>query len=174
MKEKEIVRRTRVAHDVNDRIFSSIQLAAYYTLYYDQDFSKQQIKNFNRFLRELNDEYKTYERSKVQKLSDDLKKNTGLDCRKMAVDFPYRIKMKMYGKPLGKDAMIVVNNATDCIEGFLILGVTVLRRHYRFSAERIREWYGQMVEFTRLYVEGMKDSHVVEYFKLDCELEITK
>ena len=172
MKTKEIIRRTKLAKNVIDEVFKSIQLAAYYTLYYDQDFSKQQIKNFNYFLKQTNREYRMSDTEKLEKISEDYKK-LGIDCRKMAVNIPYRAKVKMYGKPLGRDAAIVVNNATDSIEGFFLLGVTILRKHYKFSVKRILEWYEQIVEFSKLWADGMKDEHVVQYFIMACDLEIS-
>ena len=88
--QAEIARRTRLAKDVLHEVFKSIQLVAYYTLYYDQDFSKQQVKNYNEFLKQHNEEYKMYDIEALEELSQKLKQNAGIDCRKMAVQFPYR------------------------------------------------------------------------------------
>lgn len=171
--QADIARRARIASDVIHEVFKSIQLVAYYTLYYDQDFSKQQVKNFNKFLKKYNDEYKMHDIDALEELSNKLKENAGIDCRKMAVQFPYRPLMKLYGKPI-KDMGIVYNNAIDCLEGFLLIGVHTLRKHYRFSADRIMEWWEQVIEFSRLYTEGLTDEHVIEYFMMECELEITE
>ena len=146
-------------------------MITYYTLYYDQDFSKKQVQNFNEFLKKYNEEFKLYETEKLNELDMKFKKNLDIDCRKMAVNFPHRPKMKLYGKK-NKHADIVLHNTNDCIEDYLLLAVLILHKHYRFSAARINQWWEQAVEFSRLYVDGLTDEHVVKYFIQECNLKI--
>ena len=172
MNTKEIIKRINLAEDVRDKVFSSLQMTTYYTLYYDQDFSKQQVKNFNKFLKKYNEEFKLYETEKLKELDQKHKNNLGVDCWKMAVNFPHRPKMKLYGKKT-KHVDIVLQNTNECIEDYLLLCVFILHKHYRFSAARIKQWWEQVIEFSRLYVDGLTDEHVVKYFIQECNLKIT-
>ena len=171
--EAEIIRQTKLGEDVHCKVFKAIQLITYYVLYYDQDFSKQQLKNFNKFLKKHNEEMKMHDIKALVELDETLKRNVNIDCRKMAVEFPHRPKMKLYGKKT-KDSIVVLNNATDCIEDFLLICIHTLRTNYKFSAKRINEWWEQVIEFSRLYTEGLTDEHVIKYFMQECELEITE
>ena len=164
--------RQKIALDVFHEVFKSMQLITYYVLYYDQDFSIQQVKNFNKFLAQHNEELRFHTNS-VNKLEQIIKQNTGIDCEKMAKNFPYRVKMKLYGKKT-KHPDVVYYNATDCIEDFLIICIHTLRKNYRFSVTRINQWWEQVIEFSRLYVDGLTDEHVLKYFLQECGLEITE
>lgn len=175
MNNAELKRRTNLANDVFSEVYKSLQLITYYVLYYNQDFSKQQIKNFNKFLNKYNEEMQLYEKNKLYELDQQFKDNLGIDCYKMAVNFPYRPKMKLYGKKTkNSDVVIVLKNANYCIEDFLILCIYTLRTNYKFSAQRISEWWEQVIEFSRLYAEGLTDEHILKYFMQECDLEITK
>ena len=55
-----------------------------------------------------------------------------------------------------------------------MIAVYTLHYNYKFSGELIREWWNRMLDFSKNYVEGMNDDHVVKYFKQECDLDIAE
>lgn len=155
-------------------IFKSIQLAAVYCLYYNMDFTKQKVKNYNSILTRHNTEANNQEIS-VWEIEMDILKSVDFDCEKEAFQFPFRAKMKMAGKKIKpKDMAVAIQNINDALEVYLILSVYTLKKNYRFSNDQVKEWWDHVKDFCLLYAQGMHDEHVIEYFKQECDLVITE
>ena len=81
----------------------------------------------------------------------------------------------MYGKnPKQNQIKSVISNMNDGIGCYLVIAVYTLHYNYKFSGELIREWWNRMLDFSKNYVEGMNDDHVVKYFKQECDLDIAE
>lgn len=170
----DIQKRKALAENCFGEVFKSIQMTNLYVLYYIFDFSKQKIQNFNKIIRKHNTEY-DLGIIKPQELEDKFKANIGFDCEKQAEKFPYRAKIKMYGKRLKttQDYDIAIKNINAAIETYLILAVHTLHTNYKFSAKMIEVWWEECIKFSLdNYANGMKDEHVVQYFKQECDLDI--
>ena len=153
--------------------FKSMQMSCFYVLYYDIDFSKQKLKNYNEILRKNNEKIKNV--STIRAEEERFIKNIGFDCEREARNFPYRAKIRMYGKnPKQNQIKSVNSNMNDGIECYLVIAVYTLHYNYKFSGELIREWWNRMLDFSKNYVEGMNDDHVVKYFKQECDLDIAE
>ena len=167
----QVKERTGVAKTVFIHTWESIQFCCYYCLYQDEegeDFSKQQVKNFNQFVAELNC---TLSHDEIMEEGEKLR-NVGLDCKKFAVELPFRAKLKMSGLKKFKFPDVVIVNGNDAIEMFMILSLVVLRKHYKFTIDRCKDWFEKVKVFSLNYATGMKDKHVIDYFKMECDLEI--
>ena len=94
--------------------FKSMQMSCFYVLYYDIDFSKQKLKNYNEILRKNNEKIKNV--STIRAEEERFIKNIGFDCEKEARNFPYRAKIRMYGKnPKQNQIKSVISNMNDGI-----------------------------------------------------------
>ena len=161
------------AEDCFSDIFKSMQMINFYILYYEYDFSKKQIGNFNKFMRKHNTEYDDGGRIS-QETEDKHLKYLGFDCFKEANAFPYRARRKMFdGKTKTmKDYQLFMINTGAAIETYLILAVQTLHENYRFSGAKLQEWWGKFLDFAMLYTEGLTDDHIALYFKQECDLDI--
>lgn len=160
-------------------IFTSMQLICFTVLYSDPedggfDFGKQKLKNFNDFLRKHNREI-------VDKLLDSRTteskfRKAGFDCEREASNFPYRAKLKMYGKKLKtkREYDIMLASVNVAIESYLILAVYTLRTHYNFTWEMINVWWNSCLQTAGLYSVGLTDDFIVDFIKDEIDLEVTK
>ena len=168
------VRNKQVTDSCINEIFKSLQMANLYILYLEFDYSKQQIKNFNKRLHERCAEYKddgsTMEEMKKKHL------NIGFDCTKEAVNFPYRVRRKMVDSRIVSmsDHMHLIASTNVAIETFLVLTLDVLRYDRRLSGADIKFWWEKYLEFAQLYADGLTDKHVEQYFDLECKLEFAE
>lgn len=155
-------------------VFKSMQLSAAYVLYYDIDFSKEEVEEFQSKLSVHSDESCNHEISEKE-LAAEFVSSLEFDCEKEADNFPLRVKLKMYGKKYKqKDVITVLTAATHAVSTYLILSIYTLTKDYEFDSVQIRDWFNHLVEFCRLYADGLTDAHVLQYFKQECDLEITE
>lgn len=147
--------------------YSSIQLSFYYCLYYDEDFSKQQIKNFNKFVGKKNSELATA-MDIVQNME-----GQKLDFKVMVNRIPARAKMQLKKRVKGRiKPNVALDYINDAILTFSTIAISVLREHYHFSYERILKLWDEIIDFMSNYSTGMQDSHVIKYFIQECGLVI--
>ena len=179
MTEKEIRNRYKVATNSFAKVFESVQVCAYYCLYIDEDtglglegndFSKIKIQNFNKFVEKRNDELETFEL--LDEVKAKIKKNLDIDTMSLAKMIPLRARLKMIGTKKFKYPDVIMRNTNDGIDTFLILAIDVLHDHYRFSRDRILKWWDSVVTMSGYYVDGFEDRHVIEYFKMECDLTL--
>lgn len=168
----------KLSEDCFTEVFYSMQLIVFIVLYMSKedggfDFSKQKLKNFNSILIRHNKSYddKGFNSMAVE---ESHKKSLGFDCMTEAKNFPYRPKMKMYGKKLKtmRDHNIALESINGGIETYLILAVHTLRENYRFSKEMIWKWWEKCKEISDLYARGATDKFMIQYLKDECGLEI--
>lgn len=179
MTKKEMNDRYKVATNSFVKVFESIQMCAYYCLYIDEDddlelegndFTKQKIQNFNKFVAERNSELETSDQ--LNEVKAKIKKNLDIDTMSLARKIPLRARLKMLGTKKFKYPDVIMKNTNDGIDTFLILAIDVLHTHYRFSRDRILRWWDSVITFSRSYAYGLEDKHVVEYFKEECKLAL--
>lgn len=171
----KVARHIKASDECFSAVFSAMQMSSLYVLFYDFDFSKQKLKNFNEKLRKNNVEIKGLSYDGAQKAEDNIKKNLRFDCLKEAENFPYRIKMKMFGRsPKQNEIRTFTASVNAAIESYLILSVTTLHKNYRFSGKQVREWWKKVLELSQQRIDGLTDEHIREYFMLACDLDITE
>lgn len=155
-------------------VFKSAQLSGAYVIYYDIDFSKEELKNFSKKLIEHNTEEIDH-KINLNYLRKLILEKYAFDVSKAAIAFPYRAKIKMYGKKTSSSDILTVTTAcTDAVECYLLLAVYTLCIDYNFTQEQVVEWYEKFVEFCKLYADGLTDEHVFKYFIQECDLKITE
>ena len=169
----------KLAKDCYSEIFASMQLICLTVLYSAEedrgfDFSEKRIKNFHEFLTKHN-------RDNIDGIldCDEQEKSyrrCGFDCERLAEKFPYRAKMKMYGKPVKslRDNEIFLASVNAAIESYLILAIYTLRKHYYFTWAMIRHWWESCLDIADLYARGMTDDFVMQFMKDECNLVIVK
>jgi len=174
MKNKKQGHNKVVSEKTFSEVFYSMQLAAVYCLYYNMDFTKQKIKNFNSLLTKHNEEVTKMEID-IDEIEKKIEKMYNFKCYDEAYRFPLRAKMKMIpGKIKQSDMCLVFNKVNEAIEMYLVLAIYTLKKNYKFSGKQITEWWEYVKEFCKLYAEGMNDEHVIKYFEQECDLKITK
>lgn len=154
-------------------IFTSMQMVNFYILYYEFDFSKKKVENYNEILRRHNKEYDDGGFTSDEMEQKHLK-GLGFDCWKEAMKFPYRARRKMFGGKTKNmaDYEIFLTSTNAAIETYLILAVHTLHQNYRFSGAMIHRWWEKFIDFAMLYAEGLTDEHIAKYFKQECDLDI--
>lgn len=172
MKRSTIAHNTKVAKNCYKETFWSMQLSSLYCLYYDIDFSKQKIRNFNKALTKHDEEARSRDIDLFE--IEHRFRKMGFDCEKEAIQFPFRAKVKMAGKIHTRDMDVAVHNINDAIETYLVLAIYTLRKNYHFSMDKIRQWWQCIRDFSINYATGMNDEHVIEYFIQECGLGINK
>lgn len=174
------LKNTKLSNDCFMEVFCSMQLINFAVLYAPEEeggfnFTKQKIQNFNEILRRHNQEYD--DGGLISTLVESThKKKFGFDCYVEANNFPYRPKMKMYGKKPKSmnEHTIALRSINGAIETYLILAVHTLHENYRFNRDMIWQWWNKFKEVAELYVKGMDDDFVIKYFKDECGLDVTK
>ena len=156
-----------------ENTFNAMQCLGQTVLYYDFDFDKDKLIVFQRGLTKHNKIVD--EKGKYLAVDKFLKEEHYLDCRKLAVAFPYISKMKMAEydtrKVKGtKAALVACNNA---IEVFLVIFFYELIKEWGYSREQVLECYEQMKANALLYRKGMTNEFVKQYFKDEIDLVIT-
>ena len=171
-------RDVRLSEDCFTEVFYSMQLINVSVLWMSEEdggfnFTKQKLKNFNNILIRHNQSYDDggFMATEVE---ESHKKNLGFDCYMEAKSFPYRPKMKMYGKKIKsmRNHNIVLESVNGAIETYLILAVHTLRENYRFSKDMIWKWWNKCKEVSFLYADGATDKFVIQYLNDECGLKI--
>lgn len=168
---KRINKNSSIYKDAFYEVFKSMQLSSAYAIYYDMDFSKEELQEFSKNLAR-HDEEDRYHKISEGEIKENIIKELNFDCKKEALNFPYRAKLKMYGKKTtSKTIMTVSTAASDAVELYLILCIYTLRIDHQFDIIQIRKWYEKLKEFALLYADGLTDEHVFKYFIQECDLE---
>ena len=168
----------KLSEDCFVEVFYSLQYISLTTLWMEKedggfDFTADELKRFNEGLIAHNESY-DYEGGMSMAMENVHNMQIGFDCLAQAKRFPFRAKMKMYGKPLKtkKDYEIAINSTTEAIEAYLVLALHTLREEFRFSGEMIMAWWNKCIEVADLYVMGMKDEFIIDYLEKETGLEL--
>lgn len=171
MIEKNINKNSSIYKDAFYEVYKSMQLSSAYVLYYDIDFSKEELQDFNKKFVGHDEEDRNHKISEIE-IKNTILQELNFDCRKESLNFPYRTKLKMYGKKTTSKTITTISTAaSNAIELYLALCIYTLRKDYHFDIDRIQIWYQKLKEFTKLYGDGLTDDHVFKYFIQECELE---
>lgn len=164
-KTTEIYRKTK---DCFERVFQSMQLCSWYVLYAPEyfDWDYERMKEFSDKMGENNVRFgeKSAEYEKEVKI---LSEEIGIDIAREAEIFPYRVKIKMYGKiPKQKDISSVIMYMNETVKGALFLALYTVYHDFSVSAEDVREKFlPNLIEISGNYAMGMNDGHLIKYFK---------
>ena len=175
--KKAYERDWKVAENCYSEVFTSFQLICFSALYSAPedggfDFTKQKLKNYNKFLHMHHEE--NIEGTLSLKETSVKFKKVGFNCEEKAVLFPYRAKIKMAGPIKPGKMKIALASVETAIESYLILAVHTLRTHYQFGWDDINNWWKKCVEVGELYAKGMTDDWVIKFIKDEMDLEIER
>lgn len=173
--EQKVEHGKRVAEKSFSEVFKSMQLLNFCTLYYDFDFDKEMIIDYNAKVTDYNNVCLESKETFLQEEERILNVHR-FSCEESAKEFPTRAKMKMLTfKPKRlSDWDIALQNATDAIESCLVLFLHEFINVMNPSIEDIALWWRCMKGYAEeCYSNGMKDDFVIKYFKDQIDLEIT-
>lgn len=171
MIERTVNKNSSLYKDVFYEVYKSMQLSSAYVLYYDIDLSKEELQDFNKKFCEHDQEDSDHKISE-REIKSSILEEIGFDCKKESLNFPYRAKLKMYGKKTSSKTIATVSvAASNAVELYFTLCIYTLRTDYHFDIHQIMIWYEKLKEFARLYGDGLTDDHVFKYFMQECELE---
>ena len=178
-KQSSYDRDFKLAKNCYSEVFTSMQLICLTVLYSAEedggfDFSEKRMKNFHEFFVKHNQE--NIDGLLCLDEKEESYKRCGFDCERLAEKFPYRAKIKMYGKPVKslRDNEIFLASVNAAIESYLILAIYTLRKHYYFTWAMIRYWWESCLDIADLYARGMTDDFVMQFMKDECNLVIVK
>ena len=155
-------------------VFKSAQLSGDYVIYYDMDFSKEELKEFSRRLTLHNNEEVNHN-IHLNDLRTEILENYAFSAHLHAYKFPYRAKLKMCGMKINTKNVVDFNAAaTDALECYMLLVGHTLHVDYHFTRDQFTKWYKKFVDFCTLYADGLTDDHVFKYFMVECDLKITE
>lgn len=170
----------RLSENCFVEVFYSLQYIAYTALWMAKedgglDFSEKDIKRFYECMNAHNDTFGEHGGISWA-LQEVFKKQIDFDCVAEARLFPYRAKIRMYGKPLKTrmDYMIAVDGMTEAVAVFLVLAVHTLRYDFAFSGEMVREWWSKCLEVAELYARGMTDEFMTKYLEEETGIKIAE
>ena len=154
--------------------FRSMQYLNYCTVYYDFDFNKEQIKQFNANAIDYNNSVLDSKEDffkEEQRILDEY----GFDCEKAAKEMPMRAKLKIIGiKPNSKNLAFKLKECNDAIEMCLVLFIHELTTTWSMVADDIKLYWDKMKEYSMSYANGMTDAFVEQYFIDQIDLKITE
>ena len=173
MKQRKfsILQRKQLADRCFEKTFRSMQLLHYTVLYYDFDFSKDDIKKFNSNVNDYNNECLD-DRATFLKSEENILNEYGFSCEKAAKQFPLRAKLKIVCKVPNHD--IALKNAEDAIEVCLVLFLHEFTKEWGKNGSDIALYWRCMKENAMNYANGMTDEFVKQYFKDELDLDITE
>lgn len=148
------------------KIFKNLQLAGLYVLYNDEDgfdFTKQKSMNVTGKMKKLDAEIVENPMLREEEQHKWCKRGWNVD--RMALDFPYRIKIAMVQQKKPKNLAQVKLASEIAISYYMYLATHVLRESYNFTWDDMKKFWVQIVEFCRLYVDGMIGKDVLKYFE---------
>lgn len=153
-------------------MFISLQLCSAYVLYYDLDWDRDKVIEYQEILEKIDADVKKgtlTEREMITFVKDEI----GFDCYKENQRLPYRTKAKMC-KVKFKPKMVGTFSIgiDDSAGSHLAFSTYILCRYYDFNRKQIDEWYGYLIDFCELYKDGLTDDHVLEYFRKIAEIDI--
>lgn len=156
------------------QVFKSMQLASAYTLYYDVDFTKEEVQEFQKKMTLHNEEHLhgTIMRDDMWRK---IKETYAFDCyiESRAIGPKTRLKMTKR-KVTPKATPTLLSAATDAIEIFYLLCCYTMALDFQLLPQKFDLWNEKLKEFCNLYGNGLKDEDVFTYFMQECGLEITE
>lgn len=171
---KNCNKKSKAYQDAFYHVYQAAQLSGAYVMYYDIDFSKEELKEFMNKLLEHNHEELNHTIT-MKKLREFALEVYDFDSANQAASFPFRSRIKMTGI---KSKPGIINELSvasmEAIEINTLLTAYTLKTDYDFSKELFMVWYNKFVEFCNLFAEGLTDAHLFEYFKKECGLTITE
>jgi len=177
-KMQQIERNKSLSENSFNELFESLQLINLTVLYAPKeengfDFNREQLNCFNRAIKEFNESYEDNGPTYLEVMKSHMD-TYEFDCTKEAVNFPYRPKLKMYGKSFRNmnEHEIILISINGAIETYLVLALHVLRDIFHFSREDILIWWNKFKEISELYVDGMTDEFIMKYLKDECGMKI--
>ena len=157
-----------------EKTFDAIQFLTFTALYEEDglDFDKEKLI---RFQKELTDIDKlSRKKENYASLFKKIKTEHGIDCEKMAKDFPYISKMKIAGfnKRKGK-AIETVVGCESALEVFFVIFSYELLNGFGYTKDDVMKCYEKIKENAMLYRQGMTNEFVQQFFKEYADLTIT-
>lgn len=157
-----------------ENTFRSMQYLNYCTVYYDFDFDKEQIKQFNANVTDYNNTSLDNTEAFYAEESR-IRTEYGFDCEKAAKEMPMRAKLKIIGiKPKSKNVAFKLKECGDAIEICLVLFIRELTTTWGKGADDIKLYWHKMKEYSMNYANGMTNEFVQKYFMDQIDLEITE
>lgn len=171
---KQFEQMKKVANRTFEEVFRSMQLLNYTVLYYDFNFSKEDIKTFNQNITDYNNSC-IDDKEAFFKEIDRLLTEYNFSCEKSAKEFPARAKMKMmqYKCKDMKEWDVALHNSTDAVEVCLVLFLRELTTTWSKDASDVALYWEKMKENSINYANGMTDDFVRQYFRDELDLDIT-
>lgn len=153
--------------------FEAIQCLSWTVLYYDLDFDRTDLIKFQKGLT-VNDKI-IDDKDLYAEVYTLLLHKFGIDCVKMAAQFPYISKIKMAGHDSKKCKGIKATLAgcDNALEAYLLIFFHELATAWGKDADCMMLCYERMKENATLYRRGMKSEFVEKYFKDEIDLTIT-
>ena len=154
--------------------FKSAQLLNLTVLYYDFDFSKEELISICNKL--IENDSKLDDVNWCIENTFKLEKMLGSPISSIIREFPYRSRIKMMGG-IPRGDMQVVNIANEssskAITSLFLLVVSTMIDEKKWDRNNIETWWQHMKENSENYKKGMTDSFIAEYFKEQIDVEIT-
>lgn len=152
-------------------MFETMQCLTWTVLYYDFDFSKEDLIKFQKQFK-VNDKM-IDNKNQYCEIYEVLRDTYGLDCRKLALQFPYISKMRI--AEVGKKSKQIKSALAGCdnaIEVYLVIALRELVFTWDMTREDILVFFEKIKENSNLYRKGMKNEFVQKYFKDELDLVI--
>lgn len=158
-------------------MFESLQLLGFTVLYYNFNYSTEQMNKFNKRMHELNSTLLEDERLYAE-AKEKIEKIWEVKLEKKVKEFPYRAKIHMIGG-VPKGGMKYINmaliEACYSIESFLVLTFsTLLEKEKKFGKTQMDCFYENLKSNAMNYANGMKDEFIIQYFKDQVNLIVGK
>lgn len=156
-----------------ENTFRSMQYLNYCTVYYDFDFDKEQIKQFNANAMEYN--HTVFDNAESFFAEEKrLSSKYGFDFQKAVKEMPMRAKLKIIGiKQNSKNTAYKLKECHDAIEMCLVLFIHELTTSWGKNTDDIKLYWQKMKEYSMNYANGMTDAFVQQYFIDQIDLAIT-
>lgn len=121
--------------------FEAMQCMCWTVLYYDFDFDKDKLINFQKGL--TNKDKIIDDKQKFFDVEQMLQTDYDIDCEKLAISFPYISKMKMaaYNNKNVKGTMAVKSACDNAIKTFLVIFFYELIKEWGYEREELLECY---------------------------------
>ena len=156
-----------------EKMFRAMQYLNLCTLYYDFDFDKEQLKQFNANVTDYNNSSLTTENFYTELAR--IYNQYGFDCKKAIFEFPFRAKLKILEvKPGGRYITDNLKESNNAMQICLVLFIRELITSWGKSAGDIQLYWSKMKEYSLNYANGMTNEFVQQYFIEQIDLAITE
>lgn len=155
-----------------EKMFRAMQYLNYCTLYYDFDFDKEQLKQFNANVTDYNNTSLNTEN--FYKEEARIFREYGFDCKKAVFEMPFRAKLKIIEIKPGKNTTEKLSECNEAMEICLVLFIRELVTSCSKNAGDIQLYWQKMKEYSLNYANGMTNEFVQQYFIDQIDLKITE